>query len=352
VITEKFGSLNSKFMEQGSQLKDQLTQLATDYEAKLQGLNTQVDKFVENNEEEEVYEDTDWKHISEYQALEEKLKKEEENTKLYKNLVDEVRDQLLQERETNLKYTRVQQQENEQIKQYIVEIDRLITEKARLENSISGLNRKVEESTQKSRETQETLEKDILELSTENNTLRQDLQRMTENLSQVTSTSTEQAGIVAFEQQNNLLAYLREKNGILAFERDQLKSQLATLRKKINALKDEKANQVDVLENELTNLKYHRELETVPQTDFLKVLIEENKNLLKDNKRNQKILSDQERQLQVYDRLRKEQEDQSKSPDAIEEEEAELVNAEKLLLVLEKAKAQYEVLGKIDNKNE
>ena len=352
VITEKFGSLNSKFIEQGAQLKDQLTQLTTDYETKLQGLNTQVDKFIESNEEEEVYEDTDWKHISEYQALEEKLKKEEENSKLYKDLVDEVRDQLLQERETNLKYTRVQQQENEQIKQYIVEIDRLVTEKARLENSIAGLNRKLEESTQKSRETQETFERDILELSTENKTLRQDLERMTENLSQVTSTSTEQAGIVAFEQQNNLLAYLREKNGTLAFERDQLKSQLATLRKKINALKDEKANQVDVLENELTNLKYHRELETVPQTDFLKILIEENKNLLKDNKRHQKILSEQERQLQIYDRLRKEQEDQSKSPDAIEEEEADLVNAEKLLLVLEKAKAQYEVLGKIDGKDE
>jgi len=326
--------------------------LTGDYENKLQGLNTQVEKFIEENEEEEVYEDTDWKHISEYQTLEEKLKKEEENTKLYKDLVDEVRDQLLSERETNLKYTTVQQQENEQIKKYIVEIDRLVTEKARLENTINRLNRTIEEITQNSAIAQQTFERDLAELNNDNRALREDLERMTENLSKVTGASTEQAGMIAFEQQNNLLTYLREKNGTLAFERDQLKSQLLTLRKKINTLKDEKANQVDVLENELSNLKYNKELQTVPQTDFLKILIEENKNLLKDNKKNQKILAEQELQLQIYDKIRKEQEDQGKSPDVIEEEEDDLVNAEKLVVLLEKAKAQYEILGKIANKEE
>jgi len=352
VISEKFGSLSHKFTEQGDQLKEQLASVTTDYQKKIENLNSKVDTYVESGAQEEVYEDNEWVHITEYQLLEEKLKKEEENTRSYKNMVDEIREQLLNEREENLKYTSVQSQETDQIKKYLIDINKLTSDKVRLENTIAKLNENVEHLNQQIAFTQQIFDKEIEALNEENKVLRTDIDKLTENIGKTTGETVEQAGILAIGQRNNLLNYLREKNANLALERDQLKAKLLNMRKKINSLQNEKLEQIGKLENELTSLKINQELETVPRTKFLKSIIEEKNNLLKENEKKEKLLKEQEKQISLFETLRGENIEIEESPNKMEEETNEDFDAEKILSLLERAKAQFEILGKIDMKDQ
>jgi len=352
VISEKFGSLSNRFTEQGDQLKEQLAVVTSDYQKRIENLNSKVDTYVEGGVEEEVYEDNEWVYITEYQELQEKLKKEEEKSLSYKNMVEDIREQLLKEREDNLKYTSVQSQETDQVKKYLIEVDRLTSDKAKLENTIAKLNESIEHLNQQLTLTQQIFDKDIGALNEENKVLRSDIDKLTENLGKVTGETVEQSGILALEQRNNLLNYLRNKNANLAVERDQLKAKLLNMRKKISSLQGEKLEQIGKLESELTSLKMSQGLETVPQTNFLKSIIEEKNNLIKENEKKGKVIKEQEKQLNLFETLRGEEvEIEGASPDKMEEE-PEGFNAEKILSLLERAKAQFEVLEKIDIKGQ
>jgi hypothetical protein len=348
-ITDNFNSLETKFTRQENQFKDRIKNIETDQITVIQDLQSKVDQHLEAAPEEEVYEDSDWVHISEFQQLEEKIKKEEERTKTLQNTIEEMREQLLHEREENLKQTSVQQQENEQVKKYLSEINTLTNERNILNDIVAKLKEKNDIQQQQLITTQDTFDREITALTEENTVLRADMSKLTEDMGKSATENIEQAGILALEQRNNLLRYLREKNIELAFERDQLKSKLFAHRKTINTQKTETLQQIEKLENELRDLKRTKDLEMVPQTTFLKGLIEENKNLHQQNTKNKKILDSQGQQIKVIEQYQREEaEQEAGSPVAMEEDEEEALDAEKILSLLERAKAQYEVLGKLD----
>lgn len=352
-ITQNFVTLKEKIHEKENQIKKELSKLPN-YENKVKELEGKVTTFLEEKEkqqeeaEEEEYEDTDWVHISEHQELKEKLKKEEENTLGYKNMVEELRDQLLHERETNLKHSSIQQQENEQVKQFIMEIDTLTSEKKRLEDTIAQLNETNEINLAQLALIQASFDREVESLTEENKRLQEDLNKLAENFGTAASENIENSGILALGQKNNLLNYLRERNSTLAFERDQLRSKLFALKKKIDALKAEKLQYISKLENELQGLRHKQELESVPQTSYLKVIIEENKTLQKENEKRKKLISEQEQQLKVIEQYRRDEAASSMEEEGDEDD----LNADKILSLLERAKAQFEVLGKIEGKEQ
>ena len=354
IITDNFASLRNKFSQQGSQIQEQLEKISNNYGTKVQDLQARVDTYLEPDQEEEEYEDNDWVHISEYQKLEGQLKKEEENLRTLKAAIDEMRNDLLQEREANLKHTSVQQNENEQVKQFILEIDNLTNTRVQLESTVKSLQEKYELQQQHLNLVQRTSEKEMDTLNNENQNLKADIGQLTDNLSQLTNENIESAGVVVLQQRNNLLSYLRERNSTLSLERDQLKSKLSTLKKKIDELKSEKIGQIGTLEKELIVLKRNQEFEVVPQTSYIKALLEENKTLFKENEHKKKLLTEQEQQIKVFEQFGRvdEVEQEGSSPLIIEEDDENFLTAEKVLSLLEKAKAQYEVLGRIEGKDQ
>ena len=113
---QNYARLQIRLNKQENDMKNEIAEFSMAFENKLNDMKNKVENFIEGEEEAEQEEDyEEWKHIDEYRELENKLQEAEKKHSELLTYIEELKDNLLHEREINISLTKTKQQENQEI---------------------------------------------------------------------------------------------------------------------------------------------------------------------------------------------------------------------------------------------